>query len=351
MKRNNAKRVLALVLASAMLMQQSWVGTLAAETETVTEAQTEKLTEAPATEAPAPETKAEETQAPETKAEETQAPATEAPAPETKPEETQAPATEAPAEGEETGETQAPAAEAPGETATEAPVEAVTEAATETVTEKESETEEEVVLDTAIKQEVFQKTVEDDVQPMIKYTVKVTNKAKTADAEGVSVKVLLAKDLSYAKEEGETAELGVYGKFSDAVNADVFKDIELSEDIVNAYAEGSAALWQDQKIAAGEEKEFVFFAEVEDGVTDTEALRNLWFVNDEAVANDKLQWQNAELLKVEKELPTEFTCEYGNMVVSDAFGRSDPSGGSAVRRDGEDAQRGRDRSDRGVAGR
>ncbi len=307
MKRNNAKRVLALVLASVMLMQQSWVGTLAAETETVTEAQTEKLTEAPATEAPAPETKAEETQAPATKAEETQTPAT-----------------EAPAEGEETGETQTPATEAPGETATEAPTEApteavteaVTEASTEAITEKESETEEEVVLDTAIKQEVFQKTVEDDVQPMIKYTVKVTNKAKTAVAEGVSVKVILADALSYAEEEGETAELGVYGKFDDAVNADVFKDIELSENVMDVYAEGSVALWQNQKIAAGEKKEFVFFAAVEDGVTDTEALRNLWFVNDEAVANDKLQWQNAELLKVEEELPTEFTCEYGNMVVT-----------------------------------
>ncbi len=63
MKRNNAKRVLALVLASAMLLQQGSVGIFAAETETVTEAQTEQTTEAKVeeTQAPAPETKAEET--------------------------------------------------------------------------------------------------------------------------------------------------------------------------------------------------------------------------------------------------------------------------------------------------
>ena len=344
MKRNNAKRVLALVLASAMLLQQGSVGIFAAETETVTEAQTEQTTEAkveetqaPATEAPAPETKAEETQAPateapaeetkaeetqaptteaptgETKTEETQTPTTEAPTGETKIEETQAPATEAPGEGTETEETQAPATEAPAETATEAPTEAVTEAPTE----KETETEEAVVLDTVITQEVFQKTVEDTVQPMVKYTVKVANKAKTADAEDVSVKVLLAKALSYSREDGETAELGVYEKLEDAVNADVFKDIKLDDAVKDAYTEGGVVLWKDQKIAAGEEKEFVFFAAVEDGVADTEALRNLWFVNDEEITgNGKIEWLNTDLLKVEKELPTEFIYDDGNMVVT-----------------------------------
>ena len=351
MKRNNAKRVLALVLASAMLLQQGSVGIFAAETETVTEAQTEQMTEAkveetqaPATEAPAPETKAEETQAPatealaeETKAEETQAPATEAteapteetkteetqtptteaPTGETKIEETQAPATEAPGEGTETEETQAPATEAPAETATEAPTEAVTEVPTEKETETESETEEAVVLDTVITQEVFQKTVEDTVQTMVKYTVKVANKAKTADAEDVSVKVLLAKALSYSKEDGETAELGVYEKLEDAVNADVFKDIRLDDAVKDAYTEGGVVLWKDQKIAAGEEKEFVFFAAVEDGVADTEALRNLWFVNDEEITgNGKIEWLNTDLLKVEKELPIEFIYDDGNMVVT-----------------------------------
>ncbi len=304
-------------------------------------------TKASESETKAPETKASEseTKAPETKAEtketksETQASESETKAPETKSSESETKSETQTSESETKSETQTSesgtketelktqtdetttesesnpgAAETASEKTTESelaeqPVETESEleTATELVTEElteaetETETEEPVVLEAVVTQEVFQKTVEDATIPMVKYTVKVANKAAKTEAEGVSLKVLLADAVSYKKEEGETLELVSFESLGKAIESATFENEELTEADKAAYANGGVVLWKDQKIAAGEEKTFVFFAEVKDGQTDTNALRNRWIVNGKAVAEDKIQWMNTELLEV---LPT-----------------------------------------------
>ncbi len=341
------RRLVAMLLATAMVVQQgSTLGVLAVETEPMSESFTEamSISQEPGTEAGE---KIEETQVPETKAEETKAP--EIQAPETKVEETKAPETKAEeaktaengaeetepttqkaqtqetagetlTESEQTTETVTEqVTEAQSEPTTEAVAEEATEAASETVaeaeTEKESETEETVVLETSVMQEVFQKTVEDATVPMVKYTVKVANKAEKTAAEGVSLKVVLADELSYKKEVGETPELVSFETLGKAIEASAFEN-ELTEADKTAYANGGVVLWKDQTIAAGEEKAFVFCAEVTDGQTDVNALKNLWFVDGEAVAAEKIRWANTDLLEVKEELPTEFIVENGDMVVT-----------------------------------
>ncbi len=159
--KKRTKRLLAMLLASAMILQQgSTMGVLATESETMTEIVSETQMAAPETqvETAAPETKAPETQtetsAPETKAPETSAPETKTPetaAPETQAPETSAPETQVP-------ETKAPETQAAGtqtsapETqASEAPETQVTEKATEqtaeTITEQPSEAETQTVTE------------------------------------------------------------------------------------------------------------------------------------------------------------------------------------------------------------
>ncbi len=332
------RRLVAMLLAAAMVVQQgSTLGVLAVETEPMSESFTEAMAISQEPETKVEETKAPETQAPETKVEETKAPETQAP--ETKAEEaktaeagaeetepttqnaqTQETAGETLTESEQTTETVTEQiAEAQSEPITEAAAEEVTEAASETVaeaeTEKKSETEETVVLEASIMQEVFQKTVKDAAVPMVKYTVKVANKAKKIAAEDVSLKVVLADQLSYKKEVGETPQLVSFETLGKAIEAAAFEN-ELTEADKTAYANGGVVLWKDQTIAAGEEKTFVFCAEVTDGQTDVNALKNLWFVDGEAVAAEKIQWANTELLEVKEELPTEFIVENGDMVVT-----------------------------------
>ncbi len=318
------RRLVAVLLAMAMVVQQgSTLGVLAVETEPMSESLTEAMSVAQESEK-AEETQAIETQAPETEAPETQAPETEASetqAPETKTEETEASDQKAQTEtaGETLTETEQATetvteqvAEAQSEliteTAAEEASEAVSETAAEAESEKESETEETVVLEASVMQEAYQETVENATVPMVRYTVKIANKAEKTAAEGVSLKVLLADALSYKKEDGETPELVSFESLGKAIEAAALGE-ELTEEIKTTYANGGVALWKNQTIAAGEEKTFAFCAEVKDGQTDVNALKNLWFVNGEAVAAEKIQWANTELLQVvEKELPSEFVC-------------------------------------------
>ncbi len=344
------RRLVAVLLATAMVVQQgSTLGVLAVETEPISEVSaitaaetqisesetkaeaqvSENETKAPETQASESETKAAETQASEseTKAAETQAPESETKAEtqisesETKAPETQASEVETQTSESETKETATESESDPetaektteSETATEQATE--TEQVSETVTETEMPTEEETAakaeaeLEAEVTQEVFQQTTEDAVVPMVKYTVKLTNKTAGADAEGISLKVVLDGSLSYKKQDGESLQLVNFDTLANAVNAAALGNVVLSEEQKAAYADGSVVVWNDQTVAGGTEKEFVFFAEVKGGEADVNALRNLWFVNDEVVKDEQIKWVNAELLEVKKELPSEFVCE------------------------------------------
>ena len=215
--------------------------------------------------------------------------------------------------------------EVSGEATTETDTEEVTEAVTETATETETEIEtEEVVLETSVKQEVFRKTLEDNtVQPMVKYTVKVRNTSDKTEAENITVKVILSDFLSYTNETGTTLDLVYYSSLGDAVDADAFETDEISKSTRNAYDGNEVVIWKDQHIGAGAEKTYIFFADVKDGVCDTEALRNIWIVNKKEITDDsRIQWFHTELLEANTELLTEFVFENDTMTVTATL--SDP---------------------------
>ena len=333
------KKFVSAVLVCGMLCSNTGISVLAEsveQTEAVT-TETKAATEAPApetkaaTEAPAPETKA----ATEASVSETKA-ATEASAPETKAPETEAAATEtATSESSTIPETEAGTGETGTEVITEATddseyvSESVTEAIsdtemisenasefesetdseteTESETESESESEtEEAELSAMAQQEVFQ---DEEGNLSIKYTVTVSNVSEKTDADEVSVKTVFSKNASFIN-GGETA--GIHYVSDIAAATAELTDAEWS--VCTAANLQSAAVWNDQELAAGETKTYSFYADVNEAAESVQDLPAVFLVNEEIVSD--VQWINAELVKPKYAKPQTYTYEDARVTIS-----------------------------------
>jgi len=176
----------------------------------------------------------------------------------------------------------------------------------------------------------------------VKYTLKIKNTSTDTDAEDVSVKVVFGENLTwYEREDDETVisvedqtdawyfiedirDLsGVPSQYDLDELTEYAKNSTDSEKALEPYA--SAVVWVDQKIAAGEEEEYVFYAAIKEGITTTDELPALYFVAGEQVVNtaedqNVIQWKNESLLaeneteaetETETELETETEAETG----------------------------------------
>ncbi|MCD7745418.1 MAG: hypothetical protein LUI13_09085 [Lachnospiraceae bacterium] len=189
----------------------------------------------------------------------------------------------------------------------------------------------EYALNTRIEQEIFIDADEDDIFA-VKYTITITNTTADADAEAVTVKAVLGENLSWYEKDDDTEALYFIGDISNLTDVPQGYDLdELTEYVENHIASAksaeevlepyaSAVVWADQTIAAGEEKEYVFYAMAAEGITTTDELSALYFVDGEQVENTAedqtiIEWKNEELLaenETEAETETEGETETEN---------------------------------------
>ncbi|MCD7883075.1 MAG: hypothetical protein LUI87_05130 [Lachnospiraceae bacterium] len=184
----------------------------------------------------------------------------------------------------------------------------------------------ECTLNTKVEQEVFIDADEDDIFA-VKYTITITNTTADADAEAVTVKAVLGENLSWYERDDDTDALYFIEDISDLTDVPEKYDLDelaeyvenhknaakSAEEVLEPYA--SAVVWVDQTIAAGEEEKYVFYAAVAEGITTTDELPALYFVDGEQVTNTAedqtiIKWKNEELLEEnETEAETETESE------------------------------------------
>ncbi|MCC8045999.1 MAG: LPXTG cell wall anchor domain-containing protein [Clostridiales bacterium] len=179
-------------------------------------------------------------------------------------------------------------------------------------------------INTKIEQQIFIDTDEDDIFA-VKYTITVTNSTADADAASVTVKAVLGENLSWYERDDDTDALYFIEDISDLTDVPETYDLDelaeyvenhidsakSAEEVLEPYA--SAVIWADQTIAAGEEEEYVFYASIAEGITTTDELPALYFVDGELIENTAedqtiIEWKNEGLLaenETEAETETE----------------------------------------------
>lgn len=152
----------------------------------------------------------------------------------------------------------------------------------------------------AVTQQIFQQEYSGVLCNFVQMTAEVTNNDTEKAAEGVNIKVLLpATVLSYVNEIGsETAGIEAYAA-SSAAEAGYLG--EVSQDVLNAYADGQSIMWRNQTIGAGQTTAYTFTAQLQDGITDVSGINTAWYVNGSACS---YKWVDAEILVPTPE-PTE----------------------------------------------
>ena len=253
----------------------------------VTEAPSEEPT-AEVTEAPSEKPAAEVTEAP---SEEPAAEVTDIPQVEPTAEVTEVPTekptaevTEMPAEKPTADPTVTPdePTEAPAPSAEATPIPEITIEPTETpaLTPKitEAPTEEQAEVIGSVTQEVLNREVDGNMAAVIKFKIKVENCSVDKDAV-TDIKAILPETLTF------------------------LTDNETTEDYI---VENGTIAWKKQEISAYEVKEYVFFALVNENVTDTKNLIVKFYIDDEKIPDNKVSWANTELLNIAKveEAPT-----------------------------------------------
>ncbi|MCD7884764.1 MAG: right-handed parallel beta-helix repeat-containing protein [Lachnospiraceae bacterium] len=200
-------------------------------------------------------------------------------------------------------------------------------------------------LKTKIEQEIFIDTDEDDIFA-VKYTITITNTTADADAEAVTVKAVLGENLSWYERDDDTDALYFIEDISDLTDVPEKYDLDelaeyvenhtnaakSAEEVLEPYA--SAVVWADQTIAGGEEETYVFYAAIAEGITTTDELPALYFVDGEQVTNTAedqtiIKWKNEELLaenETEAETETESETEAESETETEAETETDTKG-------------------------
>lgn len=157
---------------------------------------------------------------------------------------------------------------------------------------QEEPQEEAAVITSAAAQDVQVRQKEDGTKDTyIRYEISVKNESQEAAAENVNVKMILPETLTYVYDETETEGLSTFDNAASLTEG--FDLSEVDEATLAAYGSGQVLMWAGQSLAAGEQKNFVCYAQAQIDVTDAAALTAAIYANAQYV---EASWTNQELL-------------------------------------------------------